>query len=374
MADTKSRATDMRTLFAAIDQCESDTEKQVLTSLNTEGLGAKCLVAGKKIVWESNTQKHYANYFSEHPEDLFKLDISGKIRLADKDVFCDTLGNEKKLVICGGGHVSIPVIRMGRMIGCHVIVLEDRPKFADAARKAGADEVYCEAFADGLQRITGDADTYFVIVTRGHRYDEECLEQITQKAHAYIGMIGSRRRVAMVKEHLLEKGCDSAVLDEIYSPIGLNIGAETPEEIGVAIIAEIIEVKNKKKRTYGYSKEIRKAIESNTECGQKVLATIIERKGSAPQGVGVKMLICEDGTCVGTIGGGCMEAGVVQKARLLMSKAGTLPATQSQSEQSKQGEGDTAIICSVDLQNADAGEEGMVCGGSVKVLLELLTE
>lgn len=184
-------------------------------------------------------------------------------------------------------------------------------------------------------------------------------------------MIGSRRRIAMVKEHLLEKGCDQVVLDEIYSPIGLNIGAETPEEIGVAIIAEIIEVKNKKKRTYGYSKEIRKAIENDTDYGQKVLATIIDRKGSAPQGVGVKMLICENGTCVGTIGGGCMEAGVVQKARLLMSKARTLTTTQLQSGKD---ETDTASICSVDLQNADAGEEGMVCGGSVKVLLELLAE
>lgn len=371
MVDVKSRATDMWALFQAIDQCKPDVEKQVLTSLQTEYLGEKCLVADHKIVWESDAQERYARYFGEHPEELHKLDISGKIQLSDEQVFCDTLDNEKKLVICGGGHVSIPVIRMGRMIGCHVIALEDRPKFADAARKAGADEVYCEAFADGLQRIDGDADTYFVIVTRGHRYDEECLEQITKKRHAYIGMIGSRRRIAMVKEHLLEKGCDQAVLDEIYSPIGLNIGAETPEEIGVAIIAEIIEIKNKKKRTYGYSKEIRKAIENDTDYGQKVLATIIDRKGSAPQGVGVKMLICENGTCVGTIGGGCMEAGVVQKARLLMSKARTLTSTQPQSGK---GETDTASICSVDLQNTDAGEEGMVCGGSVKVLLELLEE
>ena len=186
MVDVKSKATDMWALFEAIDQCEPDVEKQVLTSLQTEYLGEKCLVADHKIVWESDAQERYARYFGEHPEELHKLDISGKIQLSDEQVFCDTLGNEKKLVICGGGHVSIPVIRMGRMIGCHVIVLEDRPKFADAARKAGADEVYCEAFADGLQRIDGDADTYFVIVTRGHRYDEECLEQITKKRHAYI--------------------------------------------------------------------------------------------------------------------------------------------------------------------------------------------
>lgn len=211
MVDVKSRATDMWALFEAIDQCEPDVEKQVLTSLQTEYLGEKCLVADNKIVWESDAQERYARYFREHPEELHKLDISGKIQLSDEQVFCDTLGNEKKLVICGGGHVSIPVIRMGRMIGCHVIVLEDRPKFANAARKAGADEVYCEAFADGLQRIDGDADTYFVIVTRGHRYDEELHGADYKERHAYIGMIGSRRRHCDGKRTLtgkrLRSGC-----------------------------------------------------------------------------------------------------------------------------------------------------------------------
>ena len=88
------------------------------------------------------------------------------------------------------------------------------------------------------------------IVTRGHRYDQACLEKIAEKEHAYIGMIGSRRRTTLVKKLLEEQGTDKAVLDAVYTPIGLDIGAETPEEIGVAIMAEIIEVKNKKKRTF----------------------------------------------------------------------------------------------------------------------------
>ena len=102
MVDVKSRATDMWALFEAIDQCEPDVEKQVLTSLQTEYLGEKCLVADHKIVWESDAQERYARYFREHPEELHKLEISGKIQLSDEQVFCDTLGNEKKLVICGG--------------------------------------------------------------------------------------------------------------------------------------------------------------------------------------------------------------------------------------------------------------------------------
>ena len=221
-------------------------------------------------------------------------------------------------MICGAGHVSIPVIKMAVMMDCEVIVLEDRPMYADHARMAGASQVICEPFEEALDKIQGSADTYFVILTRGHRYDQICLEKIAAKEHAYIGMIGSRRRTALVKQSLAEKGVDQEVLDAVYTPIGLDIGAQTPAEIGVAIIAEIIEVKNRKKRTYGYSKEIMRALTAQEPYPEKkIMATIITRHGSAPQGLGTKMLIYRDGRCVGTIGGGCMEARVIQIARLM---------------------------------------------------------
>ena len=138
-----------------------------------------------------------------------------------------------------------------------------------------------------------------MILTRGHRYDQICLEKIAAKEHAYIGMIGSRRRTALVKQSLAEKGVDQEVLDAVYTPIGLDIGAQTPAEIGVAIIAEIIEVKNRKKRTYGYSKEIMRALTAQEPYPEKkIMATIITRHGSAPQGLGTKMLIYRDGRCV----------------------------------------------------------------------------
>ena len=131
-------------------------------------------------------------------------------------------------MICGAGHVSIPVIKMAVMMDCEVIVLEDRPMYADHARMAGASQVICEPFEEALDKIQGSADTYFVILTRGHRYDQICLEKIAAKEHAYIGMIGSRRRTALVKQSLAEKGVDQEVLDAVYTPIGLDIGAQTP--------------------------------------------------------------------------------------------------------------------------------------------------
>ena len=342
----------MKTLFEAIEQTDSDLRRMVLTVIDEEFLAEKAITVEGRIVWESRP----GGFFAEYQKEIQELKDCEVIELGGHRVFCDLLGEDKRIVICGGGHVSIPVIMLGVMMGCEVTVLEDRPSYADDARRAGATTVICEPFEKGLEKVSGSADTFFVIVTRGHRYDQICLEKIAQKEHAYIGMIGSRKRTAMVKENLKEKGIDSAVLDAVYTPIGLNINAETPVEIAVAIMAEIIQVKNRQKRSGGYTKEMIKAVlEQEPDHSPKVLATIVARKGSAPRGIGTKMLILRNGKCIGTIGGGCMEANVIQKARLMVATG--MPK---------------ARICQVDMTGNDAEEEGMVCGGVISLLLELI--
>lgn len=342
----------MTELMEAIQESENQADRMVLTVLEGESVSEKALVINGKIVWESKKN----GYFRRHEADVKNVTESGIVTFENIRIFCDTLGQEKRIVICGAGHVSIPVIKMALMMDCEVIVLEDRPVYADHARQAGASRVICEPFGEALDKIEGSADTYFVILTRGHRYDQICLEKIAKKEHAYIGMIGSRRRTALVKQSLEEKGIDKEVLDAVYTPIGLDIGAQTPAEIGVAIIAEIIEVKNRKKRTYGYSKEIMHALsEAGSSSEKKVMATIITRHGSAPQGLGTKMLIYRDGRCIGTIGGGCMEARVTQIARLMAADEEMHPR-----------------ICHVDMTGNEAEDEGMVCGGEVDVFLEVV--
>lgn len=307
----------------------------------------------------------------EHAGDKRLLAAPGKsgmescesVRESER-VFRERICRTPKLIICGAGHVSIPIIRIGKMLGFVVTVIEDRPKFADNARVAGADQVFCVPFQEGLADIPGDSDSWFVIVTRGHRYDTECLEVILQKQYAYVGMMGSRRRVAIVKEQLEEKGISREVPDAVHTPIGLKIGAETPEEIAVSVMAEIIQVKNARSeegggKAGGYSDEMLSCIldtedsRDNTGVQKKVLATIISRKGSAPRSVGTKMLILEDGTTVDTIGGGCVESEIIQKA-LIMMRTDT-PDFQ---------------ICTVDMTADQAEDEGMVCGGVVEVMLE----
>ena len=158
--------------------------------------------------------------------------------------------------------------------------------------------------------------------------------------------------MAQVKHSVLENGANPQVISQLHSPIGLDIKAETPEEIAISIMAEIIQVKNQDKRGAGYSNEIRDAI-VKCEDQKKILATIVERKGSAPRSVGTKMLIMEDGRCADTIGGGCIEASIVSKALLILRGCAKAPQ-----------------IVHVDMTGEDAEEEGMVCGGKVKVLLE----
>lgn len=338
----------MREFFQAVSGLEPNKRNLAVTVLDGAAFGEKAFLSDGEAIWRSSEE----GFWSKPQPQLKGIQKSGVYEIGREQVFCEILGGEKKMVICGGGHISIPLIQMGRMLGFGIHVLEDRPKFADCARRAGAEEVTCEPFEQGLARIEGDKDTFFVTVTRGHRYDQSCLEVIVEKEHAYIGMIGSRRRAAKVKEAVIEKGKDTAVVNRVYTPIGLDIGAETPEEIAVAVMAEIIQVKNKENRYSGYPRELTEAV-LNSPGQPMILATIVKRKGSAPREAGTKMLVQRDGNCVGTIGGGCAEAEIVRKA---------LSMLHSDERQS--------LLHHVDLTGDDAEEEGMACGGVMDVLLE----
>lgn len=340
-------------LYNTLSGVNPNVLNAVLTVIDGADFGDKCLLSAGEIAWE----RDQGGFFARHMDDIRDIDRSQALDIDGQRVFCEVLGHEKKFVICGGGHISMPLIQMGRMLGCPVTVLEDRPQFADNARRAGATRVICQPFAQGLEAVEGDQDTFFIIVTRGHRYDRDCLNAISRKPHAYIGMIGSRRRVTMVKQGLIEEaGCDPEVINRVHTPIGLNIGAETPEEIAIAIMAEIIQVKSASGRNSTYPRDLMRAITAQQDQDMpKALATIVARKGSAPRDVGTKMLIYPDGRFEGTIGGGCVESDVIRSARMLLDEPE--PRTR---------------IYHVDL-TADAAEDaGMVCGGVISVLVEVI--
>ncbi len=148
-----------------------------------------------------------------------------------------------RLLIVGGGHIGKALAAIGSLCGFVVEVVDDRPEYANAGRFPEARRVTCGRFEEVLADYPIDDATYVVCVTRGHRHDEISLRQVIRKPAAYIGMIGSRRRVGAVLQHLLEEGAPAEAVARVHTPIGLDIGAETPEEIAVSIMAEIIQVR-----------------------------------------------------------------------------------------------------------------------------------
>ncbi|HEU4760091.1 MAG TPA: XdhC/CoxI family protein [Dehalococcoidia bacterium] len=147
------------------------------------------------------------------------------------------------LLIVGGGHIGKALATLGDLCGFSVAVLDDRPDYANPERFPEADRVICADFVTALREFPIDAGTYVVCVTRGHKHDEASLREVVSSPAAYVGMIGSRRRVGAVLRHLIDEGADAEAVARVHTPIGLDIGAETPEEIAVAIMAEVIQVR-----------------------------------------------------------------------------------------------------------------------------------
>ena len=149
-----------------------------------------------------------------------------------------------RLVLFGAGHVSQSVARCAKAVGFHVTVVDDRPEFANSERFACADEIRVPAsFKDVIGDMAIGRHSYLVIVTRGHRHDREVLCQALKTRAGYIGMIGSKRKRDAIYDSLSADGVCRADLERVCSPIGLEIGAETPEEIAISIVAELIAVR-----------------------------------------------------------------------------------------------------------------------------------
>ncbi|MDQ3557544.1 MAG: XdhC family protein, partial [Gemmatimonadota bacterium] len=149
------------------------------------------------------------------------------------------------LVIAGAGHIARPLCATGALLGFRVTVLDDRPDFATRERFPEAERVVRADWSEPFRGVPVGAGTYLVLVTRGHRYDFEALRDLLARPEqpAYIGMVGSQRRTRAALELLLREGVPRERLAAIHAPVGLDIGAETPEEIAVAIAAEIVRVR-----------------------------------------------------------------------------------------------------------------------------------
>ncbi|MEN6339903.1 MAG: XdhC/CoxI family protein, partial [Clostridiaceae bacterium] len=233
-----------------------------------------------------------------------------------------------------------------------------RPAYANAERFPLAKHILCDGFERAIQTLSVTEFDYVAVVTRGHRHDALCLRAIFGGSAMpyYLGLIGSRRRTTELFALLKEEGFDPSKIKQVHTPIGLPIGADTPKEIAISILAELILQRSKRSAavedwlelTSG-EPELRQALLKNAQ--PRALAVVVKQAGSTPVPPGAIMLVDQLGGIVGTVGGGCGEHEIVLRA-LDVLRTGK------------------PELVTLDMTNDVAADEGMVCGGRMTVWIE----
>lgn len=262
----------------------------------------------------------------------------------------------ERLILLGGGHIAAHVCQLAAWLGFSVTVVDDRPMFASHDRFPDAEEVLCDDFIHAIRALCIRDSDYVAVMTRGHRFDTDCLHAILSGTlPGYLGLIASRRRGIALMKVLEEEGYPREALDSIHTPIGLDINAMTLEEIAVSIAAQLVQHRRKDTPRRSQSEQLTQT-DINWEllgylaedATPKALLVVCRTSGSTPVKSGAMMAVNRLRHCVGTIGGGCGEAEVAAEAAKLIGTGGS---------------GFYTVSLNADL----AAEEGMVCGGEMEV-------
>lgn len=319
------------------------------------------IIEGKFFLTEEDISKKSRNLSNDIYEKISDSLSNGKIEMIaidnSKSILIEPFFPKPRLIVFGGGHIAKPLVEFASKVGFTITVIDDRPYFANSTRFPEAERVICEDFQKSFSLIKFKKSDFVVIITRGHRHDKLVLSNVINNNLSYVGMIGSRRRVRGMMEELISEGYSQEALNKVNTPIGLDIGAITPEEIAISIVAELISFKNKssissKKFVYPeFDKELFLEISKEPSIPRAIL-TIVSSKGSVPRKPGAKMISYFTGQTLGSIGGGCSEADVLTTARGIMHKKGFL-------------------IQKVDMTGDVAESLGMVCGGTMNVIIEI---
>lgn len=269
----------------------------------------------------------------------------------------------ERLLLLGGGHIAQPLCTFAAALEFVVTVVDDRPSFANQTRFPEASEILCDSFPSAIRQFGICPGDYVAVITRGHRHDADCLRTILSgPMPQYLGMIGSKRRTVELLRLLEEEGFDRALLDRIHTPIGLPIGALTPQEIAVSIAGELVQCRRAETARRSKSRiltceeidpELLRLL-SDREAG-KALLLVYETSGSTPAKSGALMAVDRQFRTAGTIGGGCSEDAALREAWRMIGTGARRCVT-------------------IDMSNDVAGDEGMVCGGQMKVLIADVTE
>jgi len=212
--------------------------------------GAKCLIRDGKVRAETVGNPKVIEAILRQSDAYARSEKSQLVSLAIADadakleVFFEVLPAPPRLIVVGAGHIAVPLVRMAKVLDFHVTVIDDRLLYANRERFPDADDVLVGDMAQMLKEMTINSSCYIILITRGHAYDEPCLRVIMQNEAKYIGMIGSRRRIKACFQRFRDEGkVTEEAIERIYAPIGLDIATETPAEIALSILGEVIKVR-----------------------------------------------------------------------------------------------------------------------------------
>ena len=277
---------------------------------------------------------------------------------ADGEEYLRSFHPPERLILLGCGNIGQELCRYAADLGFTVTAVDERPAFANRTLMPDAAEILCSDFPDAIRRLQITERDYVCVITRGHRFDADCLREILPGAYPrYLGMIGSKRRVALLMKQLDSEGFGPDALKRIHAPIGISINALTVKEIAISIVAELIQCRRagldrRSKETRLTAEDIDLRLLEFLICDEtpKALLLVYETSGSTPVKSGAMMAVDKVGRTVGTIGGGCGEGAVLKDAYRIIGSG-------------------TQCTVTVDMSNDIAEEEGMVCGGEMKVLI-----
>ena len=212
--------------------------------------GAKCLIHDGKAKVETIGDAKVVAALVRESDSHARAEKSQMVSLAIPDssikleVFFEVMPAPPRLIVVGAGHIAVPLVRIAKVLDFHVTVIDDRLLYANRERFPDADEVLTGDMAQMLKEMTLTPSCYIVLITRGHAYDEPCLRNIIHSKAKYIGMIGSRRRIkACFQRFRDEEKVTEEAIERIYAPIGLDIATETPAEIALSILGEVIKIR-----------------------------------------------------------------------------------------------------------------------------------
>ena len=217
--------------------------------------GQRLLLGREGVLAGSLARPEWNRKLSERAAGIFGQEDPLYLELAEKQADYPDLAGfliefihpAPALVIFGGGHIGVPLCRLGALCGFRVIVVDDRAEYADPARFPEAERTLHSDFEEAFETLEIGPRHYLVSVTRCHTTDRKVIGRAAGLPAAYIGMIGSRRKVKLLWEELERRGVERTALERVHAPVGVEIGAETPEEIAVSIMAQIIQTRRGKK-------------------------------------------------------------------------------------------------------------------------------